>query len=161
MKVILQQDVKGQGKKGELVNVSDGYARNFLLPKKLAVQATNENLSVMKQQEKEKQQKMERDKAKAIEISEKLGDVLVKINARGGGEANSSGEKSGGKLFGSVTTKEISEELQKQHGIEIDKNKIVQDEPIKSFGSYEVKCKLGFEITGIIHVLVIEGKSKD
>jgi len=150
MKVILQQDVKGKGKKGELVNVSDGYARNFLLPKKLAVQATNENLTVMKQQEKEKQRKMERDKAKAIETSDKLGDVLVKISARGGGD--------GGKLFGSVTTKEISEELQKQHGIEIDKNKIVQDEPIKSFGSYEVKCKLGFEITGIIHVHVIEGK---
>jgi len=151
MKVILQQDVKGKGKKGELVNVSDGYARNFLLPKKLAVQATNENLTVMKQQEKEKQRKMERDKAKANEISSKLGDVLVKISARGGGD--------GGKLFGSITTKEISEELQKQHGIEIEKNKIVQDEPIKSFGSYEVKCKLGFEIIGIIHVLVIEGKS--
>jgi len=151
MKVILQQDVKGKGKKGELVNVSDGYARNFLLPRKLAVQATNENLAVMKQQEKEKQKKIERDKAKANEISTKLGDVLVKISARGGGD--------GGKLFGSITTKEISEELQKQHGIEIEKNKIVQDEPIKSFGSYEVKCKLGFEITGIIHVLVIEGKS--
>ena len=151
MKVILQQDVKGKGKKGELVNVSDGYARNFLLPRKLAVQATNENLTVMKQQEKEKQRKIERDKAKANEISSRLGDVLVKISARGGGD--------GGKLFGSVTTKEISEELQKQHGIEIDKNKIVQDEPIKSFGSYEVKCKLGFEITGIIHILVVESKS--
>jgi len=151
MKVILQQDVKGKGKKGELVNVSDGYARNFLLPKKLAVQATNENLTVMKQQEKEKQRKMERDKAKANEIAAKLGDVLVKISARGGGD--------GGKLFGSITTKEVSEELQKQHGIEIEKNKIIQDEPIKSFGSYEVKCKLGFEIIGIIHVLVIEGKS--
>ena len=161
MKVILQQDVKGQGKKGELVNVSDGYARNFLLPKKLAVQATNENLTVMKQQEKEKQKKLEHDKAKANEISAKLGDVLVKITARGGGDPASHGEKSGGKLFGSITTKEISEELQKQHGIEIEKNKIIQDEPIKSFGSYEVKCKLGFEITGIIHVLVIEGKAKE
>jgi large subunit ribosomal protein L9 len=105
----------------------------------------------MKQQEKEKQRKTERDKAKANEISSRLGDVIVKISARGGGD--------GGKLFGSVTTKEISEELQKQHGIEIDKNKIVQDEPIKSFGSYEVKCKLGFELTGIIHILVIEAKS--
>jgi len=151
MKVILQQDVKGQGKKGELVNVSDGYARNFLLPRKLAVHATHENLTVMKQQEKDKQKKLERDKAKANEISAKLGDVLVKISARGGGD--------GGKLFGSVTTKEISEELQKQHGVEIDKNKIVQDEPIKSFGSHEVKCKLGFEITGVIHLLVVESKS--
>jgi len=151
MKVILQQDVKGTGKKGELVNVSDGYARNFLFPRKMAVHATHENLTVMKQQEKDKQKKLERDKAKANEIAAKLGDVIVKISARGGGD--------GGKLFGSVTTKEISEELQKQHGIEIDKNKIVQDEPIKSFGSHEVKCKLGFEITGVIHVLVVESKS--
>jgi len=152
MKVILQQDVKGKGKKGELVNVSDGYARNFLLPRKLAVQATNENLTVMKQQEKEKQKKIERDKTKANEISSRLGDIIVKVSARGSGD--------GGKLFGSVTTKEISEELQKQHGIEIEKNKIVQDEPIKSFGSHEVKCKLGFEITGVIHVLVVESKQK-
>ena len=150
MKVILQQDVKGKGRKGELVNVSDGYARNFLLPRKLALQATPENLAVMKQQDKKKQQKLEADKAKASETAEKLGDVLVKISARGG--------EDGGKLFGSITSKEISEELQKQHGIEIEKNKIVQDEPIKSFGNYEIKCKLGFEITGTIHVLVIEGK---
>ena len=151
MKVILQQDVKGKGKKGELVNVSDGHARNFLFPRKLAVPATPENLSVMKQQEKAKQQKTDADIAKANEVAEKLGDVLVKITARGGGD--------GGKLFGSITSKEISEELLKQHGIEIEKNKIVHDEPIKSFGSYEIKCKLGFEITGIIHVLVIEGKN--
>jgi len=159
MKVILQQDVKGKGKKGELVNVSDGYARNYLLPRKLAIVATQENLTVMKQQEKAKQKKLEADKVKANEISSRLGDVLVKISARGGGDNTSGGERSGGKLFGSITSKEISEELLKQHGIEIEKNKIVQDEPIKSFGSYEVKCKLGFEITGIINVLVIEGKS--
>ena len=150
MKVILQQDVKGQGKKGELVNVSDGYARNFLLPKKLAVVATPENLTVMKQQEKSRLKKLEIDKAKATETAADLEKVLVKINARGG--------EDGGKLFGSITSKEISEELQKQHGIEVEKNKIVQDEPIKSFGSHEIKCKLGFEITGTIHVLVIEGK---
>jgi len=150
LKVILQQDVKGQGKKGELVNVSDGYARNFLLPKKLAVVATPENLTVMKQQEKSRLKKLEIDKAKATETAADLEKVLVKINARGG--------EDGGKLFGSITSKEISEELQKQHGIEVEKNKIVQDEPIKSFGSYEIKCKLGFEITGVIHVLVVEGK---
>jgi len=150
MKVILQEDVKGKGKKGELVNVSDGHARNFLLPRKLAVIATPENMKVMKQQEKARMKKAENDKVKANEIAEKLGDVLVKISARGGGD--------GGKLFGSITSKEISEELLKQHGIEIEKNKIVQDEPIKSFGSFEIKCKLGFEIIGVIHVLVIEGK---
>jgi len=150
MKVILQQDVKGKGKKGELVNVSDGYARNFLLPRKLAVEASPENMTVMKKQEKERLHKFETDKAKATETAEKLGNVLVKISARGGGD--------GGKLFGSITSKEISEELNKQHGIEVEKNKIVQDEPIKSFGSYEIKCKLGFEIMGIIHVHIIEGK---
>ena len=149
MKVILQQDVKGKGKKGELVNVSDGHARNFLFPRKLAVPATPENLSVMKQQDAARQKKMDADKAKANDIAGKLEDVLVKITARGG---------DGGKIFGSITSKEISEELLKQHGIEVEKNKIVHDEPIKSFGSYEIKCKLGFEITGIINVLVIEGK---
>lgn len=148
MKVILQQDVKGQGKKGQMVNVSDGYARNFLLPRKLAVQATPENMTVMKQQEKARLKKQEEDKAAAEATASRLGDVLVKITARAG--------SSSGKLFGSVTSKEISEELQSQHGIDIEKNKIVQDEPIRSFGSYEVKCKLGFEITGTIHVLVIE-----
>jgi len=148
VKVILQEDIKGKGKKGELVNVSDGYARNFLLPRKLAIHATPENLTVMKQQEKARLKKIEADKAKANEIVSQLENVLVKITARSGGD--------GGKLFGSITTKEISEELLKQHGIEIEKNKIVQDAPIKSFGSYEVKCKLGYEITGVIHVLVIE-----
>jgi len=150
MKVILQQDVKGKGKKGDLVNVSDGYARNFLLPKKLAVNATTENLTVMKREEKARQQKFDADLAKANETADKLSDVLVKITAKGGEDKS--------RIFGSITSKEISEALQKQHGIEIEKNKIIQDEPIKSFGSYEIKCKLGFEITGIINVLVIEGK---
>ncbi|MCL2819457.1 MAG: 50S ribosomal protein L9 [Oscillospiraceae bacterium] len=151
MKVILQQDVKGKGKKGALVNVSDGYARNFLLPKKLAVPATPENLNNMEREEKARQIKTEADKAKANETAEKLGDVLVKISAKGSEESN--------KIFGSITSKEIAEELLKQHGIEVEKNKIIQDEPIKSFGSYEIKCKLGFEITGTIHVLVIEKKA--
>jgi len=148
VKVILQEDIKGKGKKGELVNVSDGYARNFLLPRKLAIHATPENLTVMKQQEKARLKKIEADKAKANEIVSRLEGVLVKITARSGGD--------GGKLFGSITTKEISEELQKQYDVEIEKHKIVQDTPIKSFGSYEVKCKLGYEITGVIHVLVVE-----
>ena len=148
MKVILQEDVKGKGKKGELVNVSDGYARNFLLPKKLAVLANPENVAKMKADERAKQKKLEEDKAGAQEVASKLGDVLVKISARSGGD--------GGKLFGSITSKEISEELRAQHGIEIEKNKIVQEEPIKSFGPYEIKCKLGFEISGTINVLVVE-----
>jgi len=154
VKVILQQDVKGKGKAGEMVNVADGYARNFLLPKNLAVLATPDNVTLMKKNEKARLRKLEIDKATATAVSEKLKDVLVTITARGG-EASEGGTS---KIFGSITSKEIAEELQKQHGIEIEKNKIVQDEPIKSFGSYEVKCKLGFEIIGTIHVHVIEKK---
>jgi len=148
MKVILQQDVKGQGKKGELVQVSDGYARNYLLPRKLAIHATEENVTEMKRQEKARLKKLEADKAAAKETAAKLESVIVKIPARSGG--------AGGKLFGSVTTKEISEALFEQHGIELEKHRIVQEDPIKTFGSYEMKCKLGFEIAGIINVLVIE-----
>jgi len=148
MKVILQEDVKGQGKKGQLVDVSDGYARNFLIPRKLAVAATQENMTIMKQQEKTRMRKMETDKAAANEIASKLSSIIVKIPARAGGP--------GGKLFGAVTSKEISEALLEQHGIEIEKNKIVQEEHIKAFGPYDVKCKLGYEITGVISVLVIE-----
>ena len=148
MKVILQEDVKGQGSKGQLIDVSDGYARNYLLPRKLAVTATKENMTVMKQQEKARLKKMETDKAAANELAEKLKSIVVKIPARSGG--------AGGKLFGAVTSKEISEVLLEQHGVELEKNKIVQDEHIKTFGSFEVKCKLGFEISGIINVLVVE-----
>ena len=147
MKVILQEDVKGQGKKGQLINVSDGYARNFLLPRKLAIAATEENLTTMKQQEKARLKKLEAEKATAQEIASKLDSVVVRISAKSGGA---------GKLFGAVTSKEISEALLEQQGIEIEKNKIVQEEQIKTYGPYEVKCKLGFEITGVIHVLVTE-----
>lgn len=148
MKVILQQDVKGKGKAGQLIEVSDGYARNFLLPKKLALMATPENLTTMKQQEKARLKKLEEDKAAANEIAKKLEAVIVKIPAKAGDS---------GRLFGSITSMEISSMLNEQHGIEIEKNKIVLDEQIKTFGSFEVKCKLGFEITGIINVLVTEG----
>ena len=148
MKVILQEDVKGQGSKGQLIEVSDGYARNFLLPRKLAVEATKDNMAVMKQQEKARLKKLEADKAAAKELAEKLQSVVVKIPARSGG--------AGGKLFGAVTSKEISEALLEQHGVELEKNKIVQEEHIKTFGSFEVKCKLGFEISGVINVLVVE-----
>lgn len=148
MKVILQQDVKGQGKKGQLVDVSDGYARNFLLPRKLAIAATSENMTVMKQQEKARLKKLEADRSAALEVAEKLQGLLVKIPARSGG--------AGGKLFGAVTSKEIAEALFEQHGIEIEKHRIIQDEHIKTFGTYEIKCKLGFEINGVINVLVIE-----
>jgi large subunit ribosomal protein L9 len=147
MKVILQQDVRDQGKKGQLVEVSDGYARNFLLPRKLAVEATADNMNAIKIKEAARLKKLELDKAQAKEIVAKLDSCVVKIAAKAGGA---------GKLFGAVTSKEISDALLAQHGIEIEKNKIVQDEHIKTFGTFEVKCKLGFEITGTIHVIVTE-----
>ena len=147
MKVILQQDVKGHGKKGQSVEVADGYARNFLFPKKLAVPATTDNMNAMRIKERARLAQLERDKAEAAEMAKKLEGCVVKITAKSGGA---------GRLFGAVTSKEISEALNEQFGISIEKNKIVQSEPIKTFGTYEVKCKFGFEISGIIHLVVAE-----
>ena len=149
MKVILQQDVKGQGKKGQLVEVAEGYARNFLLPRKLAVPATADAMNTMRLQEKAKRAEEARQRAEALEIVEKLKNSPVKIAARAG--AN-------GKLFGAVTSKEVSDALQAQYGIELGKQKIVMDEPIKAYGSYQLKAKLGFEVSGTIYVLVTEEK---
>ena len=149
MKVILQQDVKGHGKKGQMVEVSDGYGRNYLLPRKLAVEATAENVNTMKMQDKAKKAREAEEKAQAQATAEKLKSCQVKISAKAG---------QGGRLFGSITSKEISEELKKQHGLDVNKSKIVQADPIKAFGSYEVKCKLGYEVTGTIYVLVTESK---
>ena len=147
MKVILQQDVKGQGKKGQLIEASDGYARNFLLPRKLAVPATAENLNTMQQQEKAKRAQEAAERAAALELSEKLKSCTVKIAAKAG---------QGGRLFGSVTSKEISDALKAQCGLDIAKTKIVLPDPIKAFGGYQVKCKLGYEVSGIINVTVVE-----
>jgi large subunit ribosomal protein L9 len=147
MKVILQQDVRGQGKKGQLVEVSDGYARNFLLPKKLAVIATAENLNTMKQQEKARKAQEAAEKAEAQATAKKLEGLMVKIAAKAG---------EGGRLFGAVTAKEISEALSSQHGVDIAKTKLVLDEPIKACGGYQIKAKLGYEITGTVNVMVTE-----
>ncbi len=149
MKVIFSVDVKGQGKKGEMKEVSDGYGRNYLLPRKLAVEATADNLNVMRIQERAKAKALAEEKAKAMENAKALESIVVKIAAKAG---------NGGKLFGSVTSKEISEALKAQHNIDIDSKKIVQDSPIKTYGSFEVKCKFGHEISGIIHVLIVEAK---
>ena len=149
MKVILQQDVRGQGKKGQLVEVSDGYARNFLLPKKLAVLATAENVNTMKQQEKARKAQEAAEKAEAEATAKKLEGLMVKIPAKAG---------EGGRLFGAVTAKEISECLSQQHGVNIAKAKLVLDEPIKSCGGYQVKAKLGYEVTGTVNVVVTEEK---
>lgn len=149
MKVIFLADVKGQGKKGEMKEVSDGYARNYLLPRKLAVEANTDNLNALRLKEKAKAAQIAAEKAKAMENAKALESVVVKISAKAG---------SNGKLFGSITSKEISEALSKQFGIEIEKQKIVQNDPIKTFGSYEIKCKFGYEISGTVHVMVVEEK---
>lgn len=147
MKVILQQDVRNQGKKGQLLEVSDGYARNFLLPRKLAVIATAENLNTMKQQEKARLATEAAEKAEAEAVAAQLEGLLVKIPAKAG---------EGGRLFGAVTTKEISEALAAQHKVNIHKSKLVLDEPIKACGGYQVKAKLGYEIMGTVNVMVTE-----
>jgi len=147
MKVIFQQDVRGQGKKGEMKEVSDGYARNYLLPRNLAVEANKDNLNALALKEKAKKAQEAKEKAAAMENAQRLKDIVTTIRAKAG--AN-------GKLFGAVTSQEIAEALKEQHGIEVEKNKLVQSEPIKSFGSYEVKCKFGYGIDGIVHLLVVE-----
>ena len=147
MKVIFNVDVKGKAKKGELKEVSDGYARNYLLPRKLASEATADNINALKLKEKSKAAQMAREKAEAEANAAKLGEITVTIRAKAGGA---------GKLFGAVTSQEISAALKEQHGIEIEKNKIVQAEPIKTFGAYQIKAKLGYEVSGTINVLVIE-----
>ena len=149
MKVILQQDVKGQGKKGQMVEVSEGYARNFLLPRKLAIPATTDAINTMNLKEKARKAEEARQKAEAEATAEKLKECQVKLTAKAG---------NGGRLFGAVTTKEISEGLKAQFGIDIPKQKLVLDEPIKAFGSYQVKAKLGFEVVGTVYVSVFEEK---
>ncbi len=149
MKVIFNADVRGQGKKGELKEVSDGFARNYLLPRKLASEATTDNINTLKLKEKARQAQMAAEKAQAEEYARTLGAVTVTVKAKAG---------QGGKLFGAVTSQEISDALREQHGIAIEKNKIVQPEPIKAYGAYQVKAKLGYEVVGTINVMVIEAK---
>ena len=148
MKVIFNTDVRGQGKKGELKEVSDGYARNYLLPRKLATEATADNINALKLKEKAKAAQIAKDRAKAEEYAKKLGAVQVVVRAKAGGA---------GKLFGAVTSEAISKALKEQFDMDIEKNKIVQDTPIKSFGAFTVKAKLGYEVNGTINVLVVEG----
>ena len=148
MKVILQQDVKGQGKKGQMVEVSEGYARNFLLPRKLAIAATADAINTMNLKEKARKAEEARQKAEAEATAEKLKECQVKLTAKAG---------NGGRLFGAVTTKEISEGLKAQYGVDIPKQKLVLDEPIKAFGTYEVKAKLGYEVTATVKASVAEG----
>ena len=147
MKVILQQDIKGKGKKGQMIEVSDGYARNYMLPRKLAVEATADNVNTMRMTDKAQQEKRQREREEAFAISKHMADLTVIVRAKGGGA---------GRLFGSVTTQEIADSLKKQTGIELDKRKIVLDEQIKTVGDYKVKCKLGYEINAELKIKVEE-----
>ena len=149
MKVILTQDVRGKGKKGQMIEAAEGYARNFLLPKGMAVLATADAVNTMNLQAKAKAKADAEAKAAALEIAEKLKSCQVKIAAKGG---------EGGKLFGAVTGKEIAAALKEQYGMDVDSKKLVLDQPIKTFGSFEVKAKLGFEISSTVYVLVTEEK---
>ena len=144
MKVILTQDVRGQGKRGQMIEVSDGYARNFLLPRKLAQEATADNINTMRMNDKATQERQAKERAEALDLRNRM---TVVVTAKGGGA---------GRLFGSVTNTEVSEALAKQAGIQLDKRKIVLDEPIKSVGVYTVKCKLGYEINAELKIEVKE-----
>ena len=147
MKVILLQDVKALGKKGELVEVNDGYARNFLFPKKLAVIADNKVISETRSKEESKQFRLKEEKAAAKALAEKIGSITVKITASSGSD---------GRLYGSVTSKDISEALLKQHKIDIDKRKLILSENIKAYGTYNVEVKVYPEITATLKVTVTE-----
>ena len=149
MKVILTQDVRGKGKKGQMIEAAEGYARNYLIPRGVAVPATADAVNTMKMRDKAKAKADAEAKAAAQAIAEQLKGIQVKIPCKGG---------EGGKLFGSVTTKEISAALKEQFGLELDSKKLVLPDAIKSFGSYQVKAKLGFEISGLVNVLVCEAK---
>jgi len=147
MKVILLQDVKGKGKKGQMIEVSDGYARNFMLPKKLAMEATPDAINTMRMNDKATQERIAREKAEAMELSKKLREMTLVVTAKGGGA---------GRLFGSVTNQEIADALKAKSGIALDKRKIVIADPIKSIGTYTVTCKLGYEINAPLTVKIEE-----
>mgnify|MGYP002523657293 CR=1 FL=1 len=147
MKVILMQDVRGQGKKGQMIDAAEGYARNFLIPRKLAIPATTDAINTMNLKEKARRAEEAANRQAAVELSAALKNITVSLTARGGKE---------GKLFGAITSKEISEALAQQHKLDVPKQKIVLDEPIKAFGSYEVKAKLGYEVSTKFSVSVTE-----
>ena len=144
MQVILTQDVKGQGKKGQMVKVSDGYARNYLLPKGLATEATKSNINVLKGKQESLAFKIKTETEEAQKIAEKMKEIVVKIKAKAG---------SNGKLFGSVTSKDVADALTAQHHIKLDKKKFVMSD-IKKLGVTEVQVKLYTGITGTLKVNV-------
>lgn len=147
MKVILTQDIKGKGKKGQMIEISDGYARNYLLPRKLAVEATADAVNTMRMNDKAAAEKAAKERAEALEISKQLRAMTLVVTAKGGGA---------GRLFGSVTNQEIADALRQKTGITLDKRKIAISDPIKNVGTYTVQCKLGYEITAPLTVKIEE-----
>ena len=147
MKVILLQDVKGKGKKGQMIEVSDGYGRNYMLPRKIAVEATADAVNTMRMNDKAAAEKAARERAEALEIAKRLHDMILVVTAKGGGA---------GKLFGSVTNLEIADALKAKTGIKLDKRKIVISDPIKNVGPYTVQCTLGYEINAPLTVKIEE-----
>jgi large subunit ribosomal protein L9 len=147
MKVILTQDVKSQGKKDQIIEVSDGYARNFLFPKKLAIPADAKAVNEAKNKEASRLHKIEVERQQAKDIAAKLDTVLVKIKGKSGAD---------GRLYGAITPKDVADTLMKDFSIDIDKRKINVPEPIKTFGKFELEVKLYNEVTGKIHLLVSE-----
>ena len=147
MKVMLLQDVKGKGKKGQMLEVSDGYARNYMLPRKIAIEATADAVNTMRMNDKAAAEKAAKERAEALEISKQLREMTLVVTARGGGA---------GRLFGSVTNQEIADALAAKTGIRLDKRKIVIADPIKAVGTYTVQCKLGYEITAPLTVKIEE-----
>ena len=147
MKVILLQDVKGKGKKGQMLEVSDGYARNFMLPRKLAIEATTDAINTMRMTDKANQERIAREKAEALAVAKQLRELTLTVTAKGGGN---------GRLFGSVTNQEIADALAKKAGIKLDKRKIVISDAIKNVGTYTVTCKLGYEISAPLTVKIEE-----
>ena len=148
MKVILLQDVRGKGKKGQMLEVSDGYARNYMLPRKMAIEATADAVNTMRMNDKATQERIAREKAEAMDTARKLREMTVTVTAKGGGN---------GRLFGSVTNQEIADALKAKTGIALDKRKIVIADAIKNVGTYTVTCKLGYEITAPLTVKIEEG----
>lgn len=146
MKVILMQDIKGVGKKDTIINANDGYARNYLFPKKLAVEANNENLAKLKSKQNAEAHKKDLEKQKAEELKQKLSKIELRINVKAG---------ENGKIFGSITSKEISAELKKQYNIEIDKKKIILKEPIKELGAFTLETKLYEGIIGKLKINIL------
>ena len=147
MKVILLTDVKGKGKKGQMIEVSDGYARNYMLPRKLAQEATADAVNTMRMNDKAAAERQARERAEAVAVSNQLRELTLVVKAKGGGA---------GRLFGAVTTNEIADALKKNAGITIDKRKLILDENIKNVGTYTVKAKLGYEIVGQFSVKIEE-----